>query len=493
MARFCIALILVFATITESPAQQQGAARYDLRQCVDYALQHSDRTTVSREEVEVALALHKQALSSLWPQVSGRVVASRMDENPNFVFPASVIPVPASTFTVPPTAFTLPANSFGPGFPPVDIPLMTPPTTVNIPAQSIQVPRQDVTLMNRDSVVGSLNVTYPIYTGGLRRARIRQAKYGVEVAKEEERHTAAEIAYDVTRLYYAEVLSRQLTRIASDTVARMEATLNLTEKMYQTGTGTVKKTDYLRNKAVVETLKTILAEMESKLQVVRLTLSTAMGLQLDDKYELADAELPFAKRELDQKALVEKAYASNPDLAKLRAALKATEAGIAAATSGHLPKLAFFGSAQRIGNSYSSGIVTPENKSNWSVGLGLEIPIFEGFRVNAEEREARSRLRVLQSQATLLQQKVALDVASTCKEVLKTEQQRESSLQAFTSATENRELNVRAYQEELVETKEVIEAQLLEALFSSQHQKVLYDHLESLARLDFVVGTPNHP
>jgi outer membrane protein len=47
---------------------------------------------------------------------------------------------------------------------------------------------------------------------------------------------------------------------------------------------------------------------------------------------------------------------------------------------------------------------------------------------------------------------------------------------------------VRAYQEGLVETKEVIEAQLMEALMSGQYQKVLYDHVEARAKLDFLVG-----
>jgi hypothetical protein len=34
----------------------------------------------------------------------------------------------------------------------------------------------------------------------------------------------------------------------------------------------------------------------------------------------------------------------------------------------------------------------------------------------------------------------------------------------------------------------VIEAQILEALFSAQYQKVLYDHVEGLAKLSFVAG-----
>ncbi|MEZ4650909.1 MAG: hypothetical protein R3E97_19425 [Candidatus Eisenbacteria bacterium] len=57
------------------------------------------------------------------------------------------------------------------------------------------------------------------------------------------------------------------------------------------------------------------------------------------------------------------------------------------------------------------------------------------------------------------------------------------------SATENRDLNSRAYQAELVETGDVIQAQLVEALMQVQHYKIRYDHMVQRSRLRSVVGT----
>ena len=64
----------------------------------------------------------------------------------------------------------------------------------------------------------------------------------------------------------------------------------------------------------------------------------------------------------------------------------------------------------------------------------------------------------------------------------------EAAREAFQAARENRELNVRAYQDELVETKDVLEAQLTESFMEAQFLKSLYDHAESQYHLDFVVG-----
>ena len=89
----------------------------------------------------------------------------------------------------------------------------------------------------------------------------------------------------------------------------------------------------------------------------------------------------------------------------------------------------------------------------------------------------------------LLRDGVALQIRSACFDLVKTQEQQKANLEASRSATENRELNMRAYQDELVETKDVIEAQLMEALFSGQYQKALYDHVEALARLDLITGS----
>ena len=477
-----------FSIAQTASNQQASSVPYNLAKCIEFALQNNHRMSISRESVEMAIAVHRQALSAWWPQISGSFLGSRMDEDPNFIFPASQMITPASSFTVPSTVITLPANIFGPGFPPQNVPIPIPPTSVDVPAQTISIPQQNIKLMNRDNLLASVNFTLPLYTGGLRESRIGQAKSGMEVARQDERKTDLEIIYDVKRLYYATVMGDQLIKISKDTLARMEATLELTEKLYKTGSGTVKKTDYLRNSLVVETLRGIVAELEGQERNLRTTLLMVIGQDMGNPITLADTELTFKPVSVDPKAMLEAAVANNPDIAKVQAALRAAEFGVRAAQSGHIPKVALVGKANKIVNSYDSGIVTPDNKSTWMVGIGIDIPIFEGFRVSNEVAEQKANLRKLQAQLDLLRDGIALQVRSTCHDLIKAQEKQKSTLEAFRSAKENRELNVRAYQEELVETKEVIEAQIMEALISGNYQQVLFEYAETQARLEFLTG-----
>ena len=52
------------------------------------------------------------------------------------------------------------------------------------------------------------------------------------------------------------------------------------------------------------------------------------------------------------------------------------------------------------------------------------------------------------------------------------------------AASENRDLNLRAYQNEMGEVADFIEAQIMEALMMAQYQLALYERIELKASLE---------
>jgi outer membrane protein TolC len=83
---------------------------------------------------------------------------------------------------------------------------------------------------------------------------------------------------------------------------------------------------------------------------------------------------------------------------------------------------------------------------------------------------------------------VSLEARLAAIAIDKARAQRASTRRAYDAATENRDLHVRAYQDELVETKDMIEAQLVEAVLAGQHFKTLYDLADAEARLRALLG-----
>lgn len=471
------------------PAAAASPRTRTLEACVETALQNNHRRPASRFAVAIAEAQHRQALSGYWPQVQLKAAYQRMDEAPNFLFPSTVTGVPAQTITTDPSTalVTIPAGVLGPAA--VQLPVSVPSQTIRTPAQAFPVPAQDVKLMDPDSVVGSASLTWLLIDGGLRNGLRTQAQGLVDAMKEEARRTDLEIVDSVTRFYYGAILARQLHTLGTDTLARMEATQRITETMYQGGGGTVKKTDYLESKVTVETLRALVAQLWKNQAMAEAALANTMGMSWQEQIVPAEREIPFAPVAVPLEALVDTAYEFSPDWKRLEAGLRAADGAIQTARSGRAPKIALTGDLHHVQNDYTAGIATARNKSGWSLGLGLELPLFDGFLTRHRIAEARARLEQMKAQRFLLREGIGLQIKDAVLGLNAAQQAFQATLDARTAAEENRDLNTRAYEHELVETEKVIRAQLTEALMTAQHLKTRYDHVTLRSQLSVLVGT----
>ena len=467
---------------TNTPAHLQGSGTtlgMPLNECLAMALRENHRRPASRFAVAMAEAQHRQALAGYWPQISGKAGYQRLDEAPDFLFPSSNIQVPAQNLPLPPgfgLAIVDPANHVV-------------GSLSSFPAQNIAVPAQDIKLMDPDIFETSLNATWLIYDGGMRKGLREQTQGLVDMMKQESRRTDLEISDSVTRMYYGAVLAAQLHQVGNDTLARMEATLNLTETLYKEGSGKVKKTDWLDNKVMVETLRSMVALLEKNETMAQAALANTMGLSWNSSVKPADKEMPFTPFAGNLDNLVGDAYQFNPDWNKVEAGIRAAEGAQRTAQSDYYPKLAVTGELHKWWNDYNAGMATDRNKEGWIVGAGMEIPIFSGFLTKNKVAETRARLAKIKEEQILIKEGIGLEIKDAFLGLNAAEKAYQSTLNAMNAATENRDLNTRAYENELVETEKVIRAQLMEALMSALHYKARYDHIALQSQLNLLVGT----
>ncbi|MBI5691805.1 MAG: TolC family protein [Verrucomicrobia bacterium] len=472
-----------------APGGAPGLRSLSLDECLTEALQNNRRRPASRFAVAAAEAQHRQALSSYWPQVALQGGYQRMDNSPNFVFPASFMGVPGQTVTTPPSTaiLTLPAGVVGPVA--VQMPVAVPGQTITTQPQIFPVPEQDVKLLGPDLWSGKIDVKWLVFDGGMRRGLRQQTESLVAAMKQEERRTDLEIADSVRRMYYGSVLARQVRQVGQDTLARMEATLNLTETMYKEGGGKVKKTDWLDNKVMVESIRAMVVMLEKNEAMAQAALANSIGRSWTESIAPSATEIPFSDAGGNLADLVGTAYRFNPDWNKLEAGIRAAEGAVLTARSGYLPKVAVTGELHRRWNDYDAGLATKRNLEGWTLGVGFEMPLFDGNLTRSKVAEMRARLGQLKEQGFLLKEGLGLMIKDHFLGLIAARKAHQATLDAMKAAEENRDLNTRAYQNELVETEKVIRAQLMEALMSAQHYKARYDHLALQSQLSLAVGT----
>ena len=448
--------VFALCLIAVLPASAQTQV-LDLDACVDLALVENRRRAVSQAGIALAEAQLQQALSVRWPQAAATSSLTLRDEDPLFVFPS----------------FT-------------DI------YNINLAGQELQtsvtVPEQRVELMDRTHFTTSVDLLYPLYIGGRRAALAKQGRAGLAAAQAAARRTDLEIVRDVRRMYHGAVLTRGLADAARDMFARMEVTLKLAEALYLKGSGRVKKTDYLQFKVVVESVRALVAKLEADQALARMGLAFTMGLGWQEEVEPAAAEIPFVPYEADLATLVGAAYRFNPDWARLQEGLTAFAARVDERRGERLPRVALLGKLQLVANANDAGLVDPGEKKSWLVGVGMEVPLFDGFLTRGRVREAAAQLARLQSQEILLREGLALQVKASLLQAESARQQHEAAAAARSAAEENAALLSRAYRAELVEVRDLIEGQLMESLAQVQHLLARYRHDQTQAGLEFIVG-----
>jgi len=474
-------------------AAELPSTSFTLAECIDQALKANRTQAVSRASQKVAEAQYQQALSARWPEASLDLTGMRRDQDPNFIFPSNSFSL--GTMAAPIAEAVAATQLAKAGVTPGSVGLATYNAQLAAATQStlsqfpgITTPSQDVKLFDRDTLTSSFNVHIPLYTGGKISALIQQGKAGVDAAREEVHRTDLQIIQETRNYYFGAVLAGQLRTLGEESLERLQLMLDLTARLYQNGSGKVKKTDYLRSQVVVASLKSLVALLRSNEELARAALANVMGLPWRTSVTPADLEIPTLDYGGALEDWVAKAQSLNPQALQVGYGLSAAEAGVDKAKAGHLPVVVLFGSVDRLDNSYHQGLITDQNRNSWTLGLRVQVPIFNGFRVQNEIREAQARKEKLGLERQILLEGLGLQVKNAFLEIARAIQQTKATSESLAVARENRELHERAFQEELVETKDVIEAQLTELFIRSQHQKARYDAQIYQSQLDNLIG-----
>ena len=450
-------VLLFFSFPADASSKYQNL---DLESCLSIALKNHQLLKISEASLLIAEAQYQQAMSAYWPQLSLDVSARRADQDSTYSL-QGVVDLPNDLSDALAKMGAKPINSI-----PLDL---------------------ELKLLDRDLLTASINLTYPIFTGGKRHAVINQADKAIKIAKQGQRKSKLQVMRNVKRFYYAAQFALKMEQLTSDTLERFKVIDEVTEQLYQNGSLNVKKTDYLRTKTTTALTKVMLNEAEYARELAHQALANAMGIDWSYEITLKNNSKPQKLNDSLQ-ALVESAHNFNPDIQQLSLAVLSAGEKINETRSGYYPKLGFQASSHKIWSDFDGGLTNKNNNEGWTIGVELQWNLFDGFRTSGQVDQAKAALVKLESQKVLLNQTTALQIKQQFIRLKSAGKQIQNSMNAVDYAEQNRKLHIRAYREELVETKDVIEAQIIEAFsISSQYRSQHYLDM-SLIELEFLVG-----
>lgn len=301
---------------------------------------------------------------------------------------------------------------------------------------------------SENTVTAGLQLSQALYTGGRLSARTRASEAAGQAARIGVTSAVAQAALDVTQAYYDALLAGRLVAIAESSLVQTERAFRQTQ--VGRSVGTTAEFDLLRARVTRDNQFPLVIQARTQRATSLLRLRQLLDLPLDQPIALTteleggaaataaavieargiDTSNVFAGRvdaPVDVNALLathastrslvastvqeaDTAITSRAPVRQAEQALSAQQQLLRAQRAERLPSLSLSSLYQRF--AYPVGGLPGLNEffPNWTVSVGLQLPIFNGGRISGQIEEAEAAVAEARAQLRQAEELAALDV-----------------------------------------------------------------------------------
>jgi outer membrane protein len=318
-----------------------------------------------------------------------------------------------------------------------------------------------------------LNANQLLYDFGQTRSKWRSSQASAASQKDTERGTMDLVLFSVRSAYFQARAAKGLVKVASETLANQQKHMEQAEGFVEAGTQP--EISLAQAKTDLANARVQLINAENGYATAKAQLNQAVGVESPTDYDIADETLPLVDGEDGStETLLDEAVKARPELAALANQVRAQELTVRALQGSYWPNLGLSTGLSDAGE-YASSLTW-----NWSAGLVLTVPIFQGGLTRAQVREAQANLAVIQAQADGERQQVALEVEQARLAVRADKEALAASVEALANAHVLLQLAEGRYETGVGSIIELGDAQV--ALTSAGQQKVQAEYNLSQAR-----------
>jgi outer membrane protein TolC len=282
---------------------------------------------------------------------------------------------------------------------------------------------------------------------------------------------------------YLVVISDEAT--AETTRAQLKTAETLHQRTVdQNRAGVVAAIDALRARVELQTQQQRLIAAENQLAIDKLGLARVIGLPKGQAFHVSDA-VPYAPLSgIGLEESLQRAYTSRPDYLAAQARVRAADEARQAAAAGYYPSIGASGSYGAIGSpNFGSAHDT------YSVGVAVSIPLFPGTRVKGDKLQADAALQQRRAELADLDGRIDEEVRtaffnlhSSSEQVVVAESNRGLAAETLTQAQERFAAGV-------ADNLEVVQAQESVAAANQSYIAAVYAHNLAKVSLSVAMGT----
>ncbi len=291
------------------------------------------------------------------------------------------------------------------------------------------------------------------------------------------------IVANTYQAYFQYLEAKRLREASADVLQQAQAHLEQSKAFFNVGK--TPQFDVLKASTDVENAKVNLLNAENNVQISKLQLENTINQKLHDDGKVYYSDILESKQDtINEAAALENAMNNRPELLAGKLRIDAGNSLVTNAWAAGFPTLSASG-----GYFYRSFDYDQKFLDSWNIGLTLSVPLFQGFGLDAGIDQAKTNVKIAESQLDLTQQSITLDVRQQYYNLKLAQGKIEASKSLLTQATETLKLAEARYKQEVGSPVEVTDARV--SFFNAEvlYIQSLYDYQVAHVRLQRAMGT----
>jgi outer membrane protein len=335
------------------------------------------------------------------------------------------------------------------------------------------------TVLRRDAA--GIVVNQLVTDFGRTSSLVESAKLNEQSQQQQVNATTAQVLLDVDSAYYGALEAQTVLRVAQKTVDARKVLLDRISALMKSKLKS--ELDVRFAQVNFDEARLLLLRARNSLEAAFTRLATSLGFRDGRRFTLLeqpDAEAPPP----DLNTLLTQAIATRPELASLRADRQAAEQFVQAQKALRYPTI----------NAFAAGGVVPIGDERFpqnygAIGVNLNLPLFDGGKITALQKEARLRALAASENVTEAENNVADAVRVAWLNANATYENIEISGHLRDAASQALKLAETRYNLGITSIVELNQAQLSAIDAEIAYGRAKYQYLRARSNLDYQLGT----
>lgn len=422
-------LLMMFLVALQFINAQSVQDSLTVKNAIDLTLKNYPLIQQATERINVAEAKIKEQQSSLYPIVNANASYTRLGPIPAIVFGSE-------TFEL------FPANNYD----------------VNV------------------------SLFHTLYDFGKRDAMIDLTKSLKQSEIDNVDFVKSALAFQTVQTFYSILLLQRSIAVKDTDIANLNDHLSFTNKRVETGSAT--DFDVLTTKVRISNAENQKLDLQNLLdkQIVLLKKLTGISYESDTKLS---GDFSFHQFYVNKDSLLEVAFQQRPEM----------KLALDQENSAHLQKnLAGLGNMPSLNVNLSYGVKNgfipnlDVLRGNWVAGVGVSVPIFNGFRTSANEEEADANIKVSETHTLQVKKDITAEVQQAIEDLkTKVDKITATEIQVNYAKESIKRANLQ-YKNGVVTNLDLLDSENSLEKAQLQYLQAIYDAIISNYNLKKVVG-----